>query len=132
MSEEVSDVVGVSVRGVPRMTFPICTGSPRALLSSPWLVVVGAPKGWCPCAGARGLGTGTLLCSAQTVFLHARLGECLHDLFEIQIHAWTQQSRLKKAARNQASTVKKKGKQKQGSLSVPAWHWSLSCVPSCS
>lgn len=92
MSEE-ADVVGVSVRGVPRMALPICTGSPRALLLSPWLVVARAPKGWCPCMGARRLETGELLCPAQTVFLCARLGERLHDLFEIQIYAWTQQSR---------------------------------------
>lgn len=54
MSEETD--VRVSVRGVPTVTLPTCTGSPRALLPSPWLVVVGAPESWCPCTGARGLG----------------------------------------------------------------------------
>lgn len=39
------------------------------------------PEGW------------ELPCPAQTMLLHARLGECFHDLFEIQIHAQAQRSR---------------------------------------
>lgn len=50
---------------------------------------VRAPRARCPHTGARGLGAGKLPCPAQTMLLHAKLGERLRYLFEIQIHART-------------------------------------------
>lgn len=109
-------MVGAGFRGVSTKVLPLCTVSSKSCLMMDW-----CPRARCPCTAAGGLGAGDLLCPAQTMLLHARLGKCLHDLFEIQICAWTQQSRLGLPGARLAQRGRKRSKIP---FSVPIQHGS--------